>query len=172
MKNNFLLLIFVFFAISLHAQDTLVVDAAHCLIRNFTWPLILRTTNNIIIATMHGGTTGDMKVYYTLDQGASWQTSPFTGVHPGYQGAGDPVLDFDASGNAYLVNLSLFGGIQYAVISKSTDGGATWQLETTIFLIPPDKPWLAVDRSTVLPTKATFYLPFVNVFEGPVLAYV
>jgi Neuraminidase (sialidase) len=79
------------------------------------------------------------------------------------------VLDFDVSGNAYLVNLSLFGGYS-AVISKSTDGGATWQLETNIFLIPPDKPWLAIDRSDSSPYKGNVYLPFVNVFEGPVLA--
>jgi hypothetical protein len=97
MKNNFLLLIFVFFAISLHAQDTLVVDAA-LPDSEFHVAINPMDSNNIIIATMHGGSTGDMKVYYTLDQGASWQTSPFTGVHPGYQGAGDPVLDFDAFG--------------------------------------------------------------------------
>jgi hypothetical protein len=162
MKNYFLLLISVFFAISLHAQDSLVIDAA---LPDSEFHVAINPTdsNNIIIATMHGGSTGDMKVYYTLDQGASWQTSPFTGVHPGYQGAGDPVLDFDASGNAYLVNLTISVGFS-TVISKSLDGGATWQLETAITQLSTDKPWFAIDRSDSSPYKGNIYLPFVNAF--------
>jgi hypothetical protein len=168
MKNYFLLLISVFFAISLHAQDSLVIDAA---LPDSEFHVAINPTdsNNIIIATMHGGSTGDMKVYYTLDQGASWQTSPFTGVHPGFQGAGDPVLDFDASGNAYLVNLTISVGFS-TVISKSLDGGATWQLETAITQLSTDKPWFAIDRSDSSPYKGNIYLPFVNaLLNEPVL---
>jgi hypothetical protein len=168
MKCPLYILISILLANLLHAQDSLVVDAE---LPDSEFHVAINPTdsNNIIIATMHGGTTGDMKVYYTFDQGDSWQTSPFTGVHPGYQGAGDPVLDFDASGNAYLINLTISVGFS-TVISKSTDGGATWQLETDITQLSTDKPWLAIDRYDNSPYRGNIYLPFVNaLLNEPVL---
>lgn len=160
MKRSILILTVMLVAGLLQAQDSLVVDAEFP-DSEFHVAINPTDSNNIIIATMHGGTTGDMKVYYTFDQGGSWQISPFTGVHPGYQGAGDPVLDFDVSGNAYLVNLTISVGFS-TVISKSSDGGATWQLETAIIQLSTDKPWFAVDRSDSSPYKGNMYLPFVN----------
>lgn len=168
MKHSLLILISLLLTTLLPAQDSLVIDAG---LPDSEFHVAINPTdsNNIIIATMHGGTTGDMKVYYTFDQGDSWQTSPFTGVHPGYQGAGDPVLDFDASGNAYLINLTISVGFS-TVISKSTDGGATWQLETAIIQFSTDKPWLGIDRYDHSPYKGNIYLPFVNaLLNEPVL---
>lgn len=126
-------------------------------------------TNNIIVATMHGdGINNELRIYYTYDQGNSWQTSEFNGVYPGYSQAGDPVLSFDAAGNAYLVNLSSLG-FYSAVLSKSTDGGMSWEYQTNIYLVPPDKPWIAVDQQETSPYFNNIYVPFLNLFEGPVL---
>ncbi len=167
MKQFFFILTSTFSIHFLQAQDTLVVDAA---LPDSEFHVAINPTdsNNIIVATMHGGTTGDLKVYYTLDHGFTWQTSAFTGVHPGFQGAGDPVLDFDPSGNAYLVNLTISAGFS-TVISKSLDGGASWQLETAITQLSTDKPWFAIDRSNNSPYKGNIYLPFVNAFLGEVV---
>lgn len=170
MKQFLSLLYISFFANILFAQEGIVVDA-ELPEAEFHVAINPIDSNNIILATMHGKSepgANDLRIYYTYDQGTTWQTSNFNGVYPGYSYAGDPVVSFDAAGNAYLANLSSLG-FYAAVLSKSTDGGMNWELKTNIFLIPPDKPWIAVDRFENSPHFNNLYLPFVNVFEGPVL---
>ena len=54
-------------------------------------------TNNIIVATaMDGSNIPLVKTYYTYDFGETWQVSEFNGEVPGYERAGDPVVQFDA----------------------------------------------------------------------------
>jgi hypothetical protein len=61
MKNYFLLLISIFFAISLHAQDSPVIDA-ELPESEFHVAINPTDTNHIILATMHGkGETNDLR---------------------------------------------------------------------------------------------------------------
>ncbi len=82
--------------------------------------------------------------YVSIDGGATWQ-GPYQPQVPrgAYAGAGDPVVAFDRAGNIYMSQLSvhvddfdLAGLMGSAVflsisVSKSTDGGFTWD-ETVV----------------------------------------
>lgn len=165
MKKITLLLYTLLFVNILLAQDGVVVGAD---LPESEFHVAINPTdsNNIIVATMHGESeTDDLRIYYTYDQGDTWQTSEFNGVHPGYSQAADPVLCFDGFGHAYLVNLSSLGFFA-AVLSKSTDGGMSWEFKNNIFLVPPDKPWIGADQNEDSPYYNNIYVPFVNVFDG------
>ncbi len=171
MKHPILLVLFSCLGLGLFAQEGVVIDAAEPE-AEFHVAINPLDSNHIIVATMHGKGTvpggSDIRIYYTFDQGITWETSAFQGVYEGYDQAADPVLAFDAVGDVYLVNLSLAGGYR-TVLSKSTDGGATWEMGTDVFLIPTDKPWLAIDRFENSPYKDNIYVPVVNYFAGPTL---
>lgn len=132
-------------------------------------------TNNIIVSPVRQDFSGfflsiGVPVYYTKDFGTTWQRSNFDGfeVLPFWsfpQGGGDPVITFDAKGNAHFtwlvadfnfftlsMNLTLYHAI-------SSDGGTNWKVqkpidsgtflslfgENDVSLV--DKEWLASDLS-------------------------
>ena len=139
--------ILILLSLSVFSQDVIVEDANkpeaefHAAIN----PL---DNNNIVLATQHDfGGVNKVTIYYTTDFGTTWNTSNYNGFPAEYVAGGDPVLSFDAAGNVLLVNLALTSNDEInTILSKSTDGGATWSLVSTIATDPTDKPWLAVDR--------------------------
>ena len=133
--------------------------------------------------------------YVSIDGGATWQ-GPYQPQFPRgeYAGAGDPVVVFDRAGNIYMSQLSvkvddfnlagLMGSAVFLsiVVSKSTDGGFTWE-ETVVaapgklltFDFPTtadekpagelwvyalDKSWLAVGPDPDNPSEDILYLSY------------
>ncbi|HEX2788493.1 MAG TPA: sialidase family protein [Ignavibacteria bacterium] len=94
--------------------------------------------------------------YYTFDGGATWTE----GKLPGPIVYGDPVVYFDAMGNAYYTHLGPFNktGIYWA---KSTDGGVTWSDSHKIYGEGnepfQDKEWITSDV-TNSPFKNNLYV--------------
>lgn len=122
--------------------------------------------NNMVIASQNGfgNLSGghNIIIYYTKDFGATWQKSNFNGVPVNHQNAGDPVLSFDHQGNVFLVNLATSSADINTVLSKSTDGGATWSLVSMVATANTDKPWVAIDRCNSSAHKGNIYIPLVG----------
>jgi hypothetical protein len=124
-------------------------------------------TNHIVLATIYGfgDSAGfDLTIYYTMDFGATWNRSNYHGIPSPYIEAGDPVLSFDPSGNILLAHLGILSNGIYVstVVAKSTDGGATWSIVSTVAMNNTDKPWLAVDNSGTSAYKGNVYVPLVR----------
>ncbi len=138
--------------------------------------------DNIVAAANDYGTpNSDAWVgYYTShDGGKSWNRSLVPGFRPtsspfpqpcangqlpgqgicGFEGAGDPVLATDSSGNFYLAGIAFkrsmvsVGQTSSVFVAKSTDGGNTFPqvviVATAISKVSfHDKEWIAVDPHT------------------------
>ena len=150
-------------SLSVFSQDVIIEDAEkpeaefHAAIN----PL---DSNNIVLTTQHDfGGVRDITIYYTNDFGTTWDISNYHGFPAGYVAGGDPVLSFDAAGNVLLVNLANAGiNGNNTILSKSTDGGATWSLVSTIASDNTDKPWLAIDRYSTSAYFGNIYVSFVK----------
>lgn len=85
--------------------------------------------------------------YYTFDGGATWTE----GRLPGPIVYGDPVVYFDATGNAYYTHLGPFENTGI-YIAKSTDGGVTWSNSSKIYGQGnepfQDKEWIISDKTS------------------------
>jgi hypothetical protein len=138
--------------------------------------------NNIIVSPIYQDvTTGGFpdlycSVYYTKDDGKTWNKSNFETTTLNYPqsfiiGGGDPILVFDNNGRAYLswlyffqnANGRLYGALYWAY---SDDGGATWQNTDEPFISLsenlstnqielPDKQWMTVTDNNDIITVYT-----------------
>lgn len=100
----------------------------------------------------------------SFDGGNTWQTvtpPQFTVCSDGiFERASDPWINFGPSGDAYFMSLSfdsdpaIFGGHNAMLVSKSTDGGFTW--EPPVTLIEEDNPLALNDKNSLTadPTNA------------------
>ena len=162
MKYVSLLIVCCLSTLSLFSQDVIVEDASspeaelHAAIN----PL---DSNNIVVSTQHdfAGIT-NVTLYYTFDFGDTWNTSNFQGIPAGYDIAGDAVLSFDSSGDVFLINLVGSSNEVNTILSKSTDGGVTWSLVSTVATGFTDKPWFAIDRYATSPYLGNMYVPLVE----------
>lgn len=76
----------------------------------------------------------------STDGGASWAGHAFVpfsecaGGNPDYDRATDPWVTFDPAGNAYQISLPVSGDLEISsvAVSKSTDGGFTWDAPKTL----------------------------------------
>ncbi len=160
---KYISLIVVFLSsLSLFSQETIVEDASNPE-AEFHVAINPLDSNNIVLATQHDfGGVRNITIYYTNDFGTTWNTSNYHGFSAGYIAGGDAVLSFDAAGNVLLVNLAATSTDLSTLLSKSTDGGATWSLVSTIVTGFPDKPWLAIDRYSTSPYLDNIYIPLVE----------
>ena len=144
--------------------------------------------------------------YTSFDGGVTWQ-GPFQPKIPQgmISGAGDPVTAFDREGNVYICQMAYsyekfeVGGIYgYAavasiVVSKSTDGGLTWQYAQIaspgevygfdydvpegekprgeVYSYFVDKPWMTIGPSNTDPSKDVIYLTYTLFIEVYTLSY-
>jgi hypothetical protein len=122
-----------------------------------------KDTNHLVVAVMAYNPASDtfsvISIYYTFDQGETWQKSGFDGQLAGTFAAGDPVLAFDPNGRLYLASLTL-DNIEENIVtvySFSDDGGANWQSKREMENV--DKPWLAIDLSPQSPFFGRKYVP-------------
>jgi hypothetical protein len=118
--------------------------------------------NNIVVVAITQLGFARIGAYYTTNGGNNWSGSDDI-VQQQSVDAGDPVVAFDGAGNVYVLYQVRIQGELY--LRKSTDGGATWEPEITVFTGDPDRPWMAIDES---PNAAGFYDIFVTVtdFQG------
>ncbi len=141
---------------------------------------------NVIIGTSndsrynHSGVGYRMGAYYTNDGGATWGNSTTPAnmdlwiKKPTAAGSSmtifDPSIDFDSKGNAYylygftqIIN-SLDDGNNGVFISKSPNGGKTWETPLPVILaegssVPfHDRYWIAVDNQPNSPYKDNIYV--------------
>jgi hypothetical protein len=101
-----------------------------------------RNPNNIIATainqgSVHGSHYSD--VFLSMDGGKTWTQS--TGDTLVFAGA-DPIVYFDKAGTAYFARYG-----ETVSLSKSTDGGRTWQLSGKIAGSPFDRPFLGFDET-------------------------
>ena len=145
-----------------------------------------RDARNIVVsANDWRGVSGDAwcGVYATKDGGFTWteQLVPRTGPFLLVGASGDPSVAFDADGNVYqgCLGFNRDGSENIIAVSKSTDGGITWQTAAQVAGTTPnvfhDKPYMGVDRSTG-PTRGNVYVTWTrflydaggNYIESPI----
>lgn len=162
-KYNFILLL-LFITNFVFSQDEILNDSElaqaefHAIIN----PL---DNNHIVLATMHGFETIEdsyFTIYISKDFGESWAISSFNGLHEGYTATGDPVLGFNTLGELFMTHLVLDEDEQIlTIISKSIDGGETWE---EFFVYPfefTDKPWISIDTDPNSQYVNNIFLPTV-----------
>ncbi len=112
-------------------------------------------------------------VYTSVDSGATWTMGliPHTGALAWDYAAGDPSVAFDLNGNAYFTCLGFVRGSVITnntiAVSKSIDGGFTWQPPVALVNAPStppfhDKPYMAVDVSISSPYQNNIYVSWTN----------
>ncbi len=85
---------------------------------------------------------------WTLDGGATWQSGRINfSTLPANQSTGDPAVASDSQGNIYLAILAYSGTASGILVSKSTDGGATFA-EPVRLDNGGDKEYVTVDPGT------------------------
>ncbi len=163
-KELIITLVFITFSLIVQSQDALLEDGnlpeaeIHAAINP-------TDSDNIVVAAQHGFADPNdfnLSIYYTTDFGDTWNISDFKGIYDNTNGAGDVVLAFDKDGNILMVNLIAPNSGVDTILSKSTDGGATWSLVSTVATVNTDKPWLAVDRYSSSPNVDNVYIPLVE----------
>lgn len=135
--------------------------------------------NTIISATQVGrffdGGSSNIGWSTSTDSGATWVNGFLPGITT-YQGgqydrASDPAVAYDAAHNTWMISeLPLYNsaGIGAALlVSRSTDGGLTWQNPVTaVDENGLDKSWIACDNSTQSPYYGRCYVEWDNNYNG------
>jgi putative cell wall-binding protein len=92
---------------------------------------------------------GQTYQYFSEDDGVTWQFAPRTPIEganlPG-QGFSDPVFTVDQAGNVFISEINLAN----VAVSKSTDGGRTYDLQNLLSFVNSDRQWMAADEEDVL----------------------
>jgi hypothetical protein len=95
---------------------------------------------------------GQTYQYYSEDGGDTWEFSPRTPVTGGLtsglpnSGFSDPEFSIDKAGNVYISEINLAN----IAISKSTDGGKTYELQNLVGVSMSDRQWMEADEEDVL----------------------
>lgn len=108
-------------------------------------------TQNNIVVTYNNATPSGTAVSYSFDAGQTWQGS-FIRPIPGGQNLGDSTIAVDSRGRFFVASAALkTGNLSTLAVSRSDDGGATWNNATDLLGADArqrtlhDRPWLAVD---------------------------
>ena len=95
---------------------------------------------------------GQTYYYYSEDNGATWNFVDREPVNGGAtsgvpaSGFSDPEFAVDQAGNVYVSEINLAN----VAVSKSTDGGRSYELSSLVSIILTDRQWTAADEENVL----------------------
>jgi hypothetical protein len=123
-----------------------------------------------------GGGATDIGFATSTNGGVTW-TKGFlpdltTGEGSGpYDAASDPAVAFDAAHNVWMIaSLPISNTKQTpaVVVSRSTDGGLTWQIPVSVdsTAVSSDKNWIVCDRTTTSPFFGHCYVEWDNPASG------
>src|SRR5574337_1641718 len=131
-----------------------------------------------IIAASNAVNDSNQAQFFSTDGGATWgeTTLPLTG---GDNLHSDPAVDWTSDGTAWAITIGIQGANTRLRAYKSTDNGATWNLDGTVSAAQTDvdKELMWVDHSTTSPFKDNIYViwhrgpVFVNRRTGPAGAW-
>jgi hypothetical protein len=118
-----------------------------------------------------GGTTWDTSSFLP---GLTFNAGPFSNPGNPFEAVSDASVAFDAMHNTWLISsipLLPSGGVPTVLVSRSTDGGATFGNPVTI---PPpankkvdlDKNWTVCDNQPASPHRGNCYTEFDNFAQG------
>jgi hypothetical protein len=106
-----------------------------------------RDQNNLVAASMVGTDAAIVtRVYASRDGGRTWgRARPTVAGNTIFGGGGDPVVYFDADGTAFV-------GVYHDsplgfLVSRSNDGGFTWEPPVTVRDGVYDRPYMAFDKT-------------------------
>jgi hypothetical protein len=135
-------------------------------------PIVTTLDNGRLLWGSHAGTThffapeaagektpaflenyqGQTYYYYSDDDGQSWEfverepiRADVTSGVP-LSGFSDPEFAVDEAGNVYISEINLAN----VAVSKSTDGGKSYDLQSLASIILTDRQWMAADKENVL----------------------
>jgi len=121
--------------------------------------------NNIVVVAITIPPLGVINIgaFYTTDGGQSWSGNE--DITTENAGAGDPVIAFDGTGIAYC--LYQVRTLQQLVLKKSTDGGATWNIQGTIsFTNDLDRPWMVISENPDATGVYEIYVTITDINPG------
>jgi putative cell wall-binding protein len=92
---------------------------------------------------------GQTYQYFSEDDGVTWEfveRTPIQGANLPGQGFSDPVFAQDQAGNVFISEINLAN----VAVSKSTDGGRSYELQNLLSFVNSDRQWMAADEEDVL----------------------
>ena len=117
------------------------------------------------VGRISGGGAADIGFAISNDSGATWQNGLLPGLTT-FQGGGtnsaatDTTVIFDAAHSVWIISsLTISTGSTQVVVSRSTDGGASWSNPIIVAQSPDlDKNWLTCDNSNTSPHYGNCYM--------------
>jgi len=128
--------------------------------------------NNFVAVSNDFSLSGNKgRVFYSVDGGLNWTSGiiPLSGLNS-FEDATDPVITFDADGNAYyaVIHYQVFGSGDGLYVNKSINKGLTWNSTAAEVkrnndaLLFEDRPAIAADLSQ-LATRNNIYVAWTSV---------
>ncbi len=125
-----------------------------------------------------GGST-DIGWATSIDGGTNWTHGFLPGITKGegsgpYDAVSDPAVAYDAKHNVWMIaSLPISNTAQTpaVVVSRSTDGGFTWEKPVSVDLTASssDKNWIVCDSYASSPHYGNCYIEWDNPFTGQIL---
>jgi len=192
LSNLFLLLVVMAFCLAAQAQVPLTQISSD----PFTNPISDHATeveaatffngNTIVTAFQQGRYTGnggssDNGFATSTDGGATWTNGSLPGLTVWSGGTtprvSDPAVAYDAKHNVWLIaNLEVYPGGQASqpmLVSRSTDGGLTWNNPVSFgpTYSKPDKTWMSCDNNSGSPHYGNCYAEWDDNGSGDILYF-
>lgn len=130
-------------SVQMHPDGTYLYGA-HAGTTHFYTPAVADADSAAFVRNYHG------QAYYwwSEDRGKTWNFSARVAPPNGVPGSGfsDPDFAVDAAGQVYISEINLAN----VSVSRSSDGGRTYQLQNPLAQILHDRQWKAADQKDVL----------------------
>lgn len=125
------------------------------------------------VGRIFDGGSSDIGFATTTNGGATWTNGFLPGITVNYQGgsfaaASDPSVAYDAAHNVWMINCLGLGNINDVLISRSTDGGLTWDNPVIVDNRTnfADKNWMTCDNTSTSPFYGHCYVEWDDASAG------